>query len=137
MPVVSGEALSPCWRVALFKLHLCALGCLGFSCQCLCSYSLLYLTLPLPTTFNLPCSIIPFSLGPLPLGSLLICASWGYFRLLPLLCRPPELGGKTLLVKAPHTRVTKHGKIKLVPTWKLRSYWLAFMVMEGAPREEN
>lgn len=45
---------------------------------------------------------------------------------------PPKLGGKTLLLKTPPAWVTGLGEIKLVPTLKLHSYWVAFMVLEGS-----
>lgn len=36
----------------------------------------------------------------------------------------PELDSKTLLLKTVGSRVTVHGAIKLVWTWKLHLYWL-------------
>lgn len=41
---------------------------------------------------------------------------------------PPELDGKTQLMKTPHTLVKGHRKIMLVQTRKLPSCWLAFIV---------
>lgn len=48
---------------------------------------------------------------------------------------PPELDGEVLLVKTPHTQVTGYGKTKLILTWKLHPYCLAFIV--HATREEK
>lgn len=45
-----------------------------------------------------------------------------------------------LLLKIPHYQVREHREIKLVLTWKLCSYWVAFIVLEGAVHtneEEN
>lgn len=36
---------------------------------------------------------------------------------------PPELDGKTLLLKTLHTCVLGHGEINLVLTWKPHLYW--------------
>ena len=45
----------------------------------------------------------------------------------------PELGGKTLsLMRPPHNFSHRPGEIRLVLTWKIHPYWLAFMVLEGA-----
>lgn len=45
---------------------------------------------------------------------------------------PPELAVRILLVKIPHILATEHGEMKLVLTWKLDPYWVAFRVLEGA-----
>lgn len=64
------------------------------------------------------------SRGPLPPNNTgNCCCSWN--------C-PPELDGKTLLLKIPHTLVPELGEIKLVLTWKPPPCWLAFIVLEGA-----
>lgn len=39
----------------------------------------------------------------------------------------PKLDNKT-----PHTYVTEHGDIKLLPTWVPYCYWLTFMLLEGS-----
>lgn len=44
----------------------------------------------------------------------------------------PELDSKTFLLKTLDRRVTEHGAIKLVWTWKLLLFWLAFTVLKGA-----
>lgn len=44
---------------------------------------------------------------------------------------PSEHYGKTLLFKTPHTRVIEHEDIKVVLTWKLHPYWVAFIVLKG------
>lgn len=42
------------------------------------------------------------------------------------------LDKKSLLLKIPPTRVTEHGEIKRILTWKPHLYWLAFTVQESA-----
>lgn len=42
----------------------------------------------------------------------------------------PELDNKILLLRTPCTWLIDHGEIELVFTWKLHSYWLAFMVLQ-------
>lgn len=44
----------------------------------------------------------------------------------------PELDSKTFLLKTLGRRATEHGTIKLVWTWKLHLYWLAFTVLKSA-----
>lgn len=44
----------------------------------------------------------------------------------------PELDGKILLMKTPHTWVIGYGDIKLVLNLILHPYWLALIVLEDA-----
>lgn len=43
-----------------------------------------------------------------------------------------EPNSKTFLLKTLDYRATEHGTIKLVWTWKLHLYWLAFTVLKSA-----
>lgn len=45
---------------------------------------------------------------------------------------PPELDVRILLVKIPHILAIEQGQMKLVLTWKLDPYWVAFTMLEGA-----
>lgn len=44
---------------------------------------------------------------------------------------PPELDGKTSLLKNPHNSVREHIDITMALMWKLCPYWLPFRVPEG------
>jgi len=45
---------------------------------------------------------------------------------------PPELDGKTLLLKTSDILVTGHGEIKLELGWKFPPYWRALMMLDRA-----
>lgn len=44
----------------------------------------------------------------------------------------PVVNSKTPLLKMSHTQVIEHEDIKLLPTWKLHTHWLTFIVLAGA-----
>ena len=48
-----------------------------------------------------------------------------------------ELDDKTLLLKILHTLILKHGELKLVLTWKLITYWIAFIVTFMLPKNQH
>lgn len=43
---------------------------------------------------------------------------------------PPELNGKSSLLKTPQKRVLEHVEIMLVLTWKIDLFFLAFILLE-------
>ena len=51
----------------------------------------------------------------------------------------PQTDGKILLLKTIFTQLINHRKVKLVSTWILQHYWLAFMVLKvlGTLSEEK
>lgn len=49
----------------------------------------------------------------------------------------PELDGKTILLKTPHSLVTGHGEVKLVLSRDTLSHELAFIVLGSAGKAAN
>lgn len=91
--------------------------------------------MPLPDTISCQIKISESQMGLLLLE---FFCQWGHMDPKTLqaiaitLGYPLELDSKILLLKILHSWVIEHREIKLILTWKLHPFWLAFMVLEGA-----